>query len=80
MHLARWIGAYALAPLVVRDVAVDRCGGMVLSLAEDWALEVFPTASSAPHDIREEWRLLEPATEQPHFVLLNHGIERHVAG
>ena len=74
-HLARWIAAYAERPLVVRQVVVDRCGGFVLTLAEEWALEVFPDASSAPHDIRVQWQLLDPTTERPPFVLLNHGIE-----
>jgi hypothetical protein len=76
VHLARWIEANRRAPLTVQTITVDRCGGFVLALTNDWAIEVFPDASDASHDMRrEQWRLLEPGTERPHFVLLNSGVE-----
>jgi hypothetical protein len=34
-----------------------------------------PDASSEPHDLREQWRLLRPGAEAPHLVLLNQGVE-----
>jgi hypothetical protein len=74
-RLDRWIAAYETNPLVIQAVAVDRCGGFVLHLPHDFAFEVFPEATSAPHDIREQWRLLRPGEDSPHFVLLNQGIE-----
>jgi hypothetical protein len=72
-NLKRWIAAHSAAPLVVTAVDVDRCGGFVLQLSQEFAVEVFPTASSEPHDIREQWRLLMPGVEAAHFVLQNQG-------
>jgi hypothetical protein len=74
-HLERWIRAHATAPLTVSGIEVDRCGGFVLQLSQDFAVEVFPDASSEPHDVREQWRLLQPAQDAPHFVLMNQGVE-----
>ena len=74
-RLGRWMAAYATAPLVVRAVEVDRCGGFVLRLPHDFAFEAFPNATSAPHDLREQWRLLRPGQDAPHIVLLNQGVE-----
>ena len=74
-RLSRWIGALETAPLVVQTVRVDRCGGFTLELPDEFAFEVFPDATSAPHDIREQWRLLRPGEDTPHVVLLNQGIE-----
>ena len=75
LHLRRWIGVHAVAPLRVTAVEVDRCGGFVLRLEKEFALEVFPDASAEPHDLREQWRLLQPGRETPHFVLGNHGVD-----
>jgi hypothetical protein len=73
--LKGWIASHSGAPLCVESVDVDRCGGFVLRFPQTFALEVFPDAGSAPHDIREQWRLLQPGTVAPHFVYLNQGIE-----
>jgi hypothetical protein len=60
----------------VTSIVVDRCAGVVLAFEDHFAIEVFPDASSSPHSIdREQWRLLHPGQETPHFVLLNGGIE-----
>lgn len=72
-HLKRWINAHSKAPLVVTRIDVDRCGGFVLRLSQEFAVEVFPDASSEPHDIREQWRLIQPGVDAPHFVVQNQG-------
>ena len=74
-RLRRWIEAHAAAPLIVQAVEIDRCGGFVLRLQQDFAFETFPDATSTPHDIREHWRLLQPGRDARHFVLLNQGVE-----
>jgi len=42
-------------------------------LTRPFILEVFPDAFSMPHDIREQWRLLQPMSETEHFVVSNQG-------
>lgn len=71
VHLARWIAAHAGAPLCVASITVDRCGGFVLQLPREAAVEVFPDAGRASHNVREMWRLLQPGQDTPHFVYLN---------
>jgi hypothetical protein len=75
--LERWVAAHETKPLQVQAVRVDRCGGFTLVLEQDFALEVFPDASSPPHVITEQWRLLPPeADDDPkHFVMLNSGVQ-----
>jgi hypothetical protein len=79
-HLLRWLDAHAGAPLLVTGVQIDRCGGFVLQLSEEFAFEVFPDASTAPDDEREQWRLFEPARGTPHFVVSNRGVDDAPAG
>jgi len=69
VELQRWFAAHTARPLCVQSVRVDRCAGFVLSLEQDFALEVFPDASPSPHDPREHWRLFQPGTEARHFVM-----------
>jgi hypothetical protein len=73
--LRRWPAAHAAAPLRVDAVRVDRSGGFTLVLEQDFALETFPDASSPPRVIVEQWRLLQPAIDAEHFVMLNSGVE-----
>ena len=75
--LKRWVAAHETKPLQVQVVRVDRCGGFTLVLEQDFALEIFPDASSPPHVITEQWRLLQPGADADpaHFVLLNSGVE-----
>ena len=76
LHLERWIETHSESPLIVDLISVDRCGGFVLALSNEFAIEVFPDASSEPHDVREQWRLFRPGVEdEEHFVVLNQGIE-----
>lgn len=72
-QLKRWIDAHEQQPLRVREIVVDRCAGFSLRLEDQHALEVFPDAFAMPHDLREQWRLLQPGRETPHFVVNNHG-------
>lgn len=76
LHLRRWISTHATELLVVERSSVDRCGGFVLSLSQEFAIEVFPDASAERHDSREQWRSFRTEGEDSkHFVWLNHGIE-----
>jgi hypothetical protein len=72
LHLREWIAAYVTRPLVVVGIDVDRCSGFVLRLSEGFAMEVFPNSSEPTHE-REEWRLLQPGQEKPHFVVRSGG-------
>ena len=72
-QLRHWIDAHAAAPLRVTDIVVDRCAGFTLHLDQNVAIEVFPDAFAMPHDLREQWRLLSPGRDDPHFVVNNHG-------
>ena len=72
-QLSVWIDSHATTPLIVLDIAVDRCAGFAVRFHNSNSFEVFPDAFSMPHDIREHWRLLRPALETPHFVVSNQG-------
>jgi hypothetical protein len=73
VKLRHWLAAHAAQPLCVQTVSVDRCGGFVLGFNESYALEVFPNAGAPPDDPDEYWRLLQPGTEAPHFVMRSSG-------
>jgi hypothetical protein len=75
-QLRRWMESHAAAPTVLA-IEVDRCAGFVLRLPGEQAFEVFPDAFALPHDLREQWRLFQPAVESPHFVVSNHGWDTH---
>jgi hypothetical protein len=72
LHLNQWIAAYATRPLVVVGIDIDRCSGFVLRLSEGFAIEVFPNSSDPTHE-SEEWRLLQPGQDIPHFVVRSGG-------
>ena len=73
--LRGWFDGNASSPLVVESIAVDRCGGFVLHLGRDFALEVFPHAGAASDEGHEQWRLLRPGVDVPHFVVGNTGVK-----
>ena len=60
--------------LEVQDIIVDSFGGFRL-LCSGVTLEVFPSASAAPHDVFELWRLLQPSASTEHFVVRTIGRE-----
>jgi hypothetical protein len=70
-QLATWLDAHRTDPVRVIAIAADRCGGFIATLTHHFAFEVFPEESSE----REQWRLLQPGKDVPHFVVLGTGIE-----
>jgi hypothetical protein len=70
-RLATWLDAHRTDPLRVTSLQADRCGGFIAALTHEFALEVFPEDSSG----EEQWRLLQPGSEAPHFVVLGAGVE-----
>lgn len=73
VHLGQWIDSHAATPLRVTGVEVDRCGGFVLALEKEFALEVFPDESARPQGDQEQWRLLQPGRGTEHFVFCTRG-------
>ena len=59
------------SPLIVQEVWADSVGSIALALSDGYTLEVFPHNSLE----REHWRLFQPATDEPHFVVTGAGIE-----
>jgi hypothetical protein len=78
VQLKAFIDATAAAPVAVRSVAADELGSLRLFLDKDFILDVFPDSSHADHVETEFWRVLQPATAAPHFVVGSAGID-HVA-
>jgi hypothetical protein len=66
-----WLAA---GPYVVEGVAADPLGGLRISLAGRFALDVFPD-SSDDTEYSEYWRFFKPDDPRPHFVVLTGGIE-----
>ena len=58
--------------LVVANVVADYFGGFCLELASNIYLEAFPHVSTGEF---EYWRLFQPSTESPHFVVTSSGLE-----
>jgi hypothetical protein len=61
-------------PLIVTSVEADRAGSARFFLTEEYALEIFPDDSFSD-DHSEHWRLFQPSTDAPHFVVTGYGIE-----
>ena len=57
----------------VERVSADPAGGLVLSLAASFALNVFPDKSLDGE--YEYWRLLRPGDLRSHFVVSGSGID-----
>lgn len=74
VRLREWMADHESRPLTVQRMSSDRCGGFVLHLSGDYALEVFPTGADGVHEDREQWRLFEPGMGKPHFVWTDRGI------
>jgi len=55
----------ATSLLVVEHISTDAVGGATLSLSGGYRLVIFPSGSADG----EDWRLLEPPSERPHFVV-----------
>jgi hypothetical protein len=56
-------------PPRVTRIACDSFGMLTLGLTADLTFSALPTAASASTDF-EFWRLFQPATENPHYVVM----------
>jgi nitrogen fixation protein len=65
----------ALEEPTVIAAAMDRFGGLLIDFSNGMRLELFPDASSVPHDDWEFWRLFERG--QPHYVVGTDGPSSH---
>jgi hypothetical protein len=73
-----WVGLSSSPPRI-EGVEPDQYGGFALHLSGGMRLEVFPNSTPTGHVATEFWRLLQPGTEAPHFVVGTFGIERDEA-
>jgi hypothetical protein len=53
---------------IVTSIVCDRVGGFSLWFGPDISFDVFPNVASTSPDF-EFWRLLQPDTGNPHFVV-----------
>jgi hypothetical protein len=56
--------------LVVGAVEADAYGGAIITFSDNYRLEIFPAGSRG-----EDWRIFQPATSEPHFVIEGGMIE-----
>ena len=66
----------ARVTLHVESVRGDDVGGFALHCTERFVFEVFPNSARAAHVETEFWRVLQPATAEPHFVVDTTGWHR----
>jgi len=76
VRLQAFITATADAPLAVSAVSADELGSLRLFLGNEFVLDIFPDSSPAAHVESEFWRLLQPGSGAPHFVVGSEGIAR----
>lgn len=76
VRLQAFITATADAPLAVSAVSADELGSLRLFLGDEFVLDIFPDSSPAAHVESEFWRLLQPGSGAPHFVVGSEGIAR----
>jgi hypothetical protein len=70
-----WAGFGAELP-TIQGVEPDPYGGFGLHLTGGMRLEAFPNSTPTGHVATEFWRLLQPSTAAPHFVVGTFGVER----
>ena len=56
--------------LVVEAVEADAYGGAIITFSDNYRLVIFPAGSGG-----EDWRIFQPATSEPHFVIAGGMIE-----
>ena len=61
--------------LVVEKVDADDFGGATISLSGGYRLVIFPSGSAG-----EDWRLLQPLSEERHFVVSGGAVNDDEAG
>jgi hypothetical protein len=76
VRLQAFIVATADAPLAVSVVSADELGSLRLSFGDQFVFDIFPDSSYAAHVESEFWRLLQPGSGAPHFVVGSEGIAR----
>ena len=76
IRLRAFLDATAASPRAVSAVSADELGSVRLFLGDDFVLDVFPDSSHADHVESEFWRLLQPASAAPQFVVGSFGIDR----
>ena len=76
VRLQAFIAATAEAPVAVNRVSADELGSLRVFLGEEFVLDIFPDSSPAAHVESEFWRLLQPGSGAPHFVVGSEGIAR----
>ncbi len=78
-HLHNLLGAYDEGTrsflnvghaLDVTDARLGPCGNLTIELTGDYRLALFPSGSA-----NEDWRIFEPSSETPHFVIVGGAIE-----
>jgi hypothetical protein len=72
LQLGAWVARTSDDDRTVSAVTADAFGGFQLEFRCSALLAVFPVSTSLRPDV-EEWRLLEPDSDTPHFVLLTGG-------
>jgi hypothetical protein len=78
LRLRGFIAETAKSPQPVTGVSADDLGSLRLTLGDDFVLDVFPDSSHTDHVESEFWRLLQPASGGPHFVVGSEGLDRVV--
>jgi hypothetical protein len=56
--------------LIVNHVDADEFGGAAISFAQGFVLRLFPAGTRG-----EDWRLFQPTTGAPHFVVSGGAVE-----
>jgi hypothetical protein len=67
-HTAALNQEFDLLPPIVSRISCDSVGAFTLSLGDSLNFSVFPNCASSSPDF-EFWRLFQPATDQPHYVV-----------
>ncbi len=69
-RIAHFFARHAETPLLVEGVSVDAVGGLILTLSDGHALDIFPD-DSLPE---EHWRFFAHNTDQAHLVVRGQGL------
>ena len=72
-QMEEFTAAFAVSPPVVERVHADRLGDARLLLSQGIVFETFAHSSAADHLETEFWRLFQPASEAPHFIVDTNG-------
>jgi hypothetical protein len=79
VRLTELWSAFAAVPPTVQGIEPDPYGGFALHLSGGMRLEAFPNSTPTGHVATEFWRLLQPGTDTPPFIVGTFGIERDEA-